>query len=32
VLRESTAATLPPDVEASLKAFLRATTTAFNHD
>ena len=32
VLRESTAATLPPDVEASLKAFLRARTTAFKRD
>ena len=31
VLRESTAATLPPDVEASLKAFLRETTSAFRH-
>lgn len=29
ILREATAATLPPDVEASLKAFLRARTTAF---
>jgi anti-sigma factor RsiW len=32
LLRESTAATLPPDVEASLKAFLRAKTTTFKHD
>ena len=32
VLRESTATPLPADVEASLKAFLRARTTAFKHD
>jgi anti-sigma factor RsiW len=31
VLRESTAATLPPDVEASLKSFLREKTSAFRH-
>lgn len=29
ILREATAAPLPSDVEASLKAFLRARTTAF---
>jgi anti-sigma factor RsiW len=29
ILREASAATLPADVEASLKAFLRARTTAF---
>jgi anti-sigma factor RsiW len=29
LLRDATAATLPADVEASLKAFLRARTTAF---
>ena len=29
ILRDATAATLPADVEASLKAFLRARTTAF---
>jgi anti-sigma factor RsiW len=29
ILREATAAPLPPDLEASLKAFLRARTTAF---
>jgi len=29
ILREATAATLPSDVEASLKAFLRDRTTAF---
>jgi anti-sigma factor RsiW len=29
ILREATAATLPDHVEASLKAFLRARTTAF---
>jgi anti-sigma factor RsiW len=29
ILREATAATLPAHVEASLKAFLRARTTAF---
>jgi len=29
ILREATAATLPAHVEASLKAFLRAKTTAF---
>jgi anti-sigma factor RsiW len=29
ILREATAAALPADVEASLKAFLRARTTAF---
>jgi anti-sigma factor RsiW len=29
ILREATAATLPADLEASLKAFLRTRTTAF---
>ena len=29
ILRDATEATLPTDVEASLKAFLRARTTAF---
>jgi anti-sigma factor RsiW len=29
MLRDATAATLPADLEASLKAFLRARTTAF---
>lgn len=29
ILREATAATLPADLEASLRAFLRARTTAF---
>jgi anti-sigma factor RsiW len=29
ILREATGTTLPADVEASLKAFLRARTTAF---
>jgi anti-sigma factor RsiW len=29
ILREATAATLPADVEASLRAFLRARTPAF---
>jgi anti-sigma factor RsiW len=29
ILREATAATLPPELEASLKAFLRARTSAF---
>ena len=29
ILREATAATLPADIEASLRAFLRARTTAF---
>jgi anti-sigma factor RsiW len=29
ILREATAATFPDDLEASLKAFLRARTTAF---
>jgi anti-sigma factor RsiW len=29
ILREASAAALPADVEASLKAFLRARTTAF---
>jgi anti-sigma factor RsiW len=29
ILREATAATLPSDIEASLRAFLRARTTAF---
>lgn len=32
ILREATAASLPADVEASLKAFLRARTNAFNTD
>ena len=31
ILRDATAANLPADVEASLRAFLRARTTAFNH-
>lgn len=31
ILRDATAAQLPADVEASLKAFLRARTTAFKH-
>lgn len=31
ILRDATDATLPADVEASLKAFLRAQTTAFKH-
>lgn len=29
ILREATAATLPAELEASLRAFLRARTTAF---
>jgi anti-sigma factor RsiW len=29
ILRDATAAALPPDLEASLVAFLRARTTAF---
>lgn len=29
ILRQATAATLPADIERSLKAFLRARTTAF---
>jgi anti-sigma factor RsiW len=29
ILREATVSTMPPDVEASLKAFLRARTNAF---
>ena len=29
ILREATSATLPADLETSLKAFLRARTTAF---
>jgi anti-sigma factor RsiW len=29
ILREVTASTLPPDIEASLRAFLRERTTAF---
>jgi anti-sigma factor RsiW len=29
ILREATTAALPPDLEASLKAFLRARTNAF---
>lgn len=29
ILRDATAVTLPPDIEASLKAFLRARTDAF---
>ena len=32
IMREASAVSLPPDVEASLKAFLRARTTAFNSD
>ena len=31
LLRDATEASLPADVEASLKAFLRARTTAFRH-
>jgi anti-sigma factor RsiW len=31
ILRDATAATLPADVEASLKAFLRARTNAFKN-
>ena len=31
ILREATAATLPPDVEASLASFLRARTTSFRN-
>ena len=30
ILREATTMTLPDDIEASLKAFLRARTKAFN--
>jgi anti-sigma factor RsiW len=29
IIRDATAAALPPDLEASLKTFLRATTPAF---
>ncbi|HEY1307776.1 MAG TPA: zf-HC2 domain-containing protein [Vicinamibacterales bacterium] len=29
IMRDATASTLPPDVEASLRAFLRERTTAF---
>ena len=29
ILRDATAVTLPPDIEASLKAFLRARTDTF---
>jgi len=32
ILRDATASSLPADVEASLKAFLRARTAAFNSD
>jgi len=32
ILRDATAAALPDEVEASLKAFLRTLTTAFRHD
>lgn len=32
ILREATAATLPADVEASLKEFLRTQTTAFRRN
>jgi anti-sigma factor RsiW len=32
ILREATAATLPADVEASLKEFLRTRTTAFRRN
>jgi anti-sigma factor RsiW len=32
ILREATAPPLPADVEASLKAFLRRSTRAFNAD
>jgi anti-sigma factor RsiW len=31
IVREATAAALPADVEASLRAFLRDRTTAFKH-
>ena len=31
IVREATALTLPPDIEASLKAFLRTRTGAFKH-
>ena len=31
ILRQATAATLPADIEASLKAFLRTRTTAFRN-
>jgi anti-sigma factor RsiW len=31
IVREATAATLPADVEASLRAFLRARTTTFRN-
>ena len=32
IMREASAVSLPPDVEASLKAFLRTRTTAFKGD
>ena len=32
ILREATDASLPADVEESLKAFLRARTSAFRHN
>jgi anti-sigma factor RsiW len=32
IMREASAVSLPADVEASLKAFLRARTTAFKGD
>ena len=32
IMREASAVSLPADVAASLKAFLRARTTAFNYD
>ena len=32
IMREASAVSLPADVEASLKAFLRARTTAFKYD
>lgn len=32
IMREASAVSLPADVEASLKAFLRARTTAFRAD
>jgi anti-sigma factor RsiW len=31
ILREATTMTVPPDIEASLKAFLRAQTDAFRN-
>ena len=32
ILREATVMTLPADLEASLQAFLRARTSAFNYE